>query len=177
MERSGPTNIALRAAASGLIDYTRCDLHDHTWKYYYSSRTTALRLQDRYDRLQAKYAYYLSLVDSRRFDVDKIKKLVSEAFDDLQGWQNPVLGFSAAERKQNEEEDFKSKWQALTGFSPDDKEGMAAWESQLQEHLEKTKLERERTQRTAEQQQQTMYEIAEQIRNKRLKASRWKPTH
>lgn len=172
MERTGATNIALRAAASGVIDYSRCDLHDNTWLAYYKSRIAAVRLQDRHTILQAKYAYYLSAFGSKNYDGTKVKRHVDNVFSDLQGWQNPVLGFSSEDRETKQEEDFKAQWEAIAGFSPDDVESLAAWESRLQEHLEKQRLERENEAAAEKRQEEQFAAAVRQIREKRLKVRR-----
>lgn len=132
----------------------------------------AVRLQDRYDRLQAKYAYYLSLLDSSKYDSTKVRRHIDDAFADLQGWQNPILGFSSEDRKNTEEQEFKAQWQAVAGFSPDDVESLAAWESRLQEHLEKQRLERDGVAAAEKQQEEQMAAAASQIRQKRLRSKR-----
>jgi len=173
LERTGATNIALRAAASGLVDYDRCRLHDHTWDYYYQARITALRLQDRHDRLQARYAYYLALVDATRFDVDKVRKNVTSTYDDLRGWQNPALGVSEEERQSNAEQDFREQWERIAGFSLDDNVQLEKWEAQLREHLENKKLESDEEQR---EESQLLDRFNEQVRKIREARTRRKPS-
>jgi hypothetical protein len=167
LERDGDANVAIRAAASGVFDFTNCAIHDPAWRRRLRLVVRGIRLQDGIELTKARLGYYQASLASTRIDTDKTMTLAIEAFEDLQGKLRPWLGVTEEDRAKRAEENFRSNWEAIAGFSIDDELSLEEWESQLYDHLSEKEKENAEKGRQQEEMLANFHRRVEELKSRR----------
>lgn len=124
------------------------------------------------DLLHKAYEFQLALVSNNRIspeDFSAVQKEAKEIFKDIEGSLRPWLGRSKEDRRVREAQDFKEQWEAVAGFSPDDKEALDLWAKDIKKHTDAKRLERMEAEREEMNRQSTFHAKIEAVRQKRLK--------
>lgn len=122
--------------------------------------------------LSKAFKYQLALVSNPRTSADdftKIQREAKEIFADIEGALRPWLGRSKEDRRANEVAEFKSLWEEMAGFNPDDKEALAAWADEINKHTEAAAKTRNAAAEEEATRQSSFYARVEAIRLKRLR--------
>jgi len=122
--------------------------------------------------LNRAFEYQLALVSNSRTSSDdftKTQKIAKGIFEDIEGVLRPWLGRSKEDRKTHEVDDFKQMWEALAGFSPDDKEALDKWSAEIKKHTTAASQSRVDAEQAEAERQGSFHDKIEAVRLKRLK--------
>ncbi len=165
--------LTLRAAAKGVIDFSRTDLHSPTWWKNWRYLTGVIDTEDRGELLCRAYEFQLALISNARLaesdNFTAAQKRAKDIFYDLEGNLRPWLGRTKAERDVREKEQYREQWIAHFGFDPDDPEARHAWEEQLSRSVDDTQTRREETEAKDKNAVASFNSRVEEIRLKRLR--------
>jgi hypothetical protein len=162
--------LTLKAAAQGVIDFTKTDLHDPSWWKSWRYLTKTLDEADRSTLLRLSFDLQLALVSNSLVGADgfaAIQKHAKEIFYDIEGTIRPWLGRTKEERDIHEREQFQEAWQQQFGWSLSDVDARLAWEESLEQNMESASREREAEAKQAA--ESDFNKKVEAIRLKRLK--------
>lgn len=154
------------------MDYTKFDPHNPMWWKHWRFLIRTMSEEEHSDLLHKAYEFQLALVSNNRIspeDFSAVQKEAKEIFKDIEGSLRPWLGRSKEDRRVREAQDFKEQWEAVAGFSPDDKEALDLWAQDIKKHTDAKRLERMEAEREEMNRQSTFHAKIEAVRQKRLK--------
>jgi len=123
--------------------------------------------------LDRAFTFQLALVSHGNLGSDnfsKVQKEAKEIFQDIEGEHRPWLGRrSRDDRSTDQRDDFNTMWEEISGFSLDDQEALAAWESQLEGHVSGSVADVERQAREVAEDEAGRGQRAQDILEKRAR--------
>lgn len=131
--------MTLRSATRGVVDYSKVDIHDGSWWQRWRYLVLAMDNEDYTHLMEKAFQFQLALVSNGKLDADNfnsVQKEAKEIFQDIEGQMRPWLGRRTREERDiAEKEQYNAAWEAMAGFSMDDKEAIAEWELELEEAM------------------------------------------
>lgn len=124
--------------------------------------------EDLIELRRAKFDYERSYAANSRVDVTAQSVALVEAYEDLRAAYIPQLGVTSEDRQARLEENFKQRWEDITGFSPDDVDSLVEWESQLRQHLEQSTMAQDKEKQELEEKLAEFNKQVDYIKQKRL---------
>ncbi len=142
------------------------------WWKHWRFMIKAMGEVEHVDLLHKAYEFELALVSNSRISADDFSSVQKEAksiYMDLEGSMRPWLGRTKEDRKVREGADFKEQWEALTGFSTDDKDAVREWEEEIKSQTNAKQQERLDAETDEADRQSSFQSKIDAVRNRRLK--------
>lgn len=167
--------MTVRSAARGVIDYREADRHSTAWWKKWRLLTDAMKEEDDRELYKRAFDFNLAIVSNSGVSPEDFKKVQETArkfYEDILGNLRPWAGKRAEQREGAAYEKFKQDWAQLHGFSLDDEEAVANWESQLQNVMDSKSADFEEKAKEAQRVQEEMLQRLDGILEKRRRQQR-----
>lgn len=169
MERDRDAALTLKAAARGVIDFSKAEIKDANWWRKWRYLLETVENQDHESILSNLFNFYLAQVSNSAVkDLNKCQQNALDIYDKIINCAKPWSESAKQQQLQEEAVEFSQHWQRIFGWDPTDKQALDAWSKELKGTMQSKREERENQGKLAQEKFDAFHAKAEEIRRKRL---------